>query len=182
MFPPWDFIKPLNKNTETITIKAKGKNGTPKYKYTYYVVKGSKTSKLASNTTKTSVKWTPSAAGKYTIKVKITDAAKKTKTIKKTYTVKARVITIKSFKTDKKSGQKVKTKITLTANATTKKGKVSYKFAVQKGSGTIKTLKAYSTKNKKVWKPTKKGTYTLYLYVKNGKGVTVTKTKKFEVK
>ena len=167
---------------ETITIKAKGKNGTPKYKYTYYVVKGSKKKTLAKNTTKTSVQWTPTAAGKYTIKVKITDAAKKTKTIKKTYTVKARVITIKSFKTSKKSGQKAKTKITLTAKATTKKGKVSYKFAVQKGSGKIKTIKGYSSKNKKVWKPTKKGTYKLYVYVKNGKGVVVTKTKKFVVK
>lgn len=167
---------------ETITIKAKGKNGTPKYKYTYYVVKGSKKTKLASNTTKTSVQWTPAKAGTYTIKVKITDAAKKSKTISKKYKVKARVITIKAFKTNKKSGQKVKTKITLTAKATTKKGKVSYKFAVQKGNGKIKTIKGYSSKAKKVWKPTKKGTYTLYVYVKNGKGVTVAKTKKFVVK
>ena len=167
---------------EAITIKVKAKNGKSPYKYTYYAIKGSKKTKLASNTKKTSVTWTPSKSGKYTIQVVITDASGKKKTISKTYTVKARVITIKSFKTNKKSGQKVKTKIKLTAKATTKKGKVSYKFAVQKGSGKITTIQKYSKKTSKVWKPTKKGTYKLYVYVKNGKGVTVYKVKTFKIK
>ena len=167
---------------ETIKIKASAKNGKAAYKYTYIVKKGTKKTTLASNTTAKSVNWIPTKAGTYTVSVKITDANKKTVTVSKKYTVKKAVIVVKSFKTSKSSGQKVKTKIVLSANATAKKGKPSYKFAVKLGNGKIKVIKKFSTKKTVTWKPAKKGTYTLYVYVKNGKGITVTKTKTFKIK
>ena len=167
---------------ETIKIKASAKNGKATYKYTYIVKKGTKKTTLASKTTAKSVNWIPTKAGTYTVSVKITDANKKTVTVTKKYTVKKAVIVVKSFKTSKSSGQKVKTEIVLSANATAKKGKPSYKFAVQLGNGKIKVIKKFSTKKKVTWKPAKKGTYTLYVYVKNGKGITVTKTKTFKIK
>lgn len=162
----------------TIKIATANKKSNAKYTYSYYV--GSKA--IAKNTTKTSATWTTSKKGVFAVKVIIYENGTQVAVASANYTVKARVITIKSLKTNKKSGQKKKTKITITAKATTKKGKVSYKFAVQKGSGAIKTIKGYSSKGKATWKPTKKGTYKLYVYVKNGKGVTVKKTKKFVVK
>ena len=167
---------------ETIKVKVSAKSGKAPYKFTYYVKKGSKKVTLASNTKSKSVNWKPSKSGTYTVYVKITDAKKKTKTISKKYTVKPAVITIKSFKTSKASGQKIKTKIVISANATVKKGKASYKFAVKLGKGKVKTLKGYSSTKKVTWRPTKKGTYTLYLYVKNGKGITISKTKTFKIK
>lgn len=162
----------------TIRIATANKKSNAKYTYSYYV--GSKA--IAKNTTKTSATWTTSKKGTFAVKVIIYENGKQTAVASANYVVKARVITIKSLKTNKKSGQKKNTKITITAKATTKKGKVSYKFAVQKGSGTIKTIKGYSKKAKVTWKPTKKGTYKLYVYVKNGKGVTVKKTKTFKIK
>ena len=162
----------------TIKIVTTNKKSNAKYTYSYYV--GSKA--IAKKTSKTSVTWTTSTKGTYAVKVIIYENGVQTAVASAKYTVKARVITIKSLKTNKKSGQKKNTKITITATATTKKGKVSYKFAVQKGSGAIKTIKNYSKKGKATWKPTKKGTYKLYVYVKNGKGVVVKKTKTFKVK
>lgn len=162
----------------TIKIATANKKSNAKYTYSYYV--GSKA--IAKNTTKTSATWTTSKKGTFAVKVIIYENGKQTAVASANYAVKARVITIKTLKTNKKSGQKKNTKITITAKATTKKGKVSYKFAVQKGSGAIKTIKGYSKTGKATWKPTKKGTYKLYVYVKNGKGVIVKKTKTFKVK
>lgn len=167
---------------ETIKIKVSAKNGKPAYKYTYTVKKGNKKVLSVANTKSKSINWIPDKAGTYTVSVKITDAKKKSVTVTKKYNVKSAVITIKSLKTNKSSSQKVKTKIVISANATTKKGKVSYKFAVKLGNGKIKTIKGFSSKKKVTWKPTKKGTYTLYVYVKNGKGITVSKTKTFKIK
>lgn len=162
----------------TIKIATANKKSNAKYTYSYYV--GSKA--IAKNTTKTSATWTTSKKGTFAVKVIIYENGKQTAVASANYVVKARVITIKSLKTNKKSGQKKNTKITITAKATTKKGKVSYKFAVQKGNGAIKTIKGYSKKGTATWKPTKKGTYKLYVYVKNGKGVIVKKTKNFVIK
>ena len=167
---------------ETIKIKVSAKNGKPAYKYTYTVKKGNKKVLSVANTKSKSINWIPDKAGTYTVSVKITDAKKKSVTVTKKYNVKSAVITIKSLKTNKSSSQKVKTKIVISANATTKKGKASYKFAVKLGNGKIKTIKGFSSKKKVTWKPTKKGTYTLYVYVKNGKGITVSKTKTFKIK
>ena len=167
---------------ETIKIKVSAKNGKPVYKYTYTVKKGNKKVLSVANTKSKSINWIPDKAGTYTVSVKITDAKKKSVTVTKKYNVKSAVITIKSFKTNKSSSQKVKTKIVISANATTKKGKASYKFAVKLGNGKIKTIKGFSSKKKVTWKPTKKGTYTLYVYVKNGKGITISKTKTFRIK
>jgi len=174
------FVKTGKTAGEDVTIKiaTANKKSNAKYTYSYYV--GSKA--IAKNTTKTSATWTTSKKGTFAVKVIIYENGKQTAVASANYVVKARVITIKSLKTNKKSGQKKNTKITITAKATTKKGNVSYKFAVQKGNGAIKTIKGYSKKGKATWKPTKKGTYKLYVYVKNGKGVTVKKTKTFKIK
>lgn len=171
----------LNKTAgEDVVIKVAttNKKSDAKYTYSYYV----NAKAIATKTTKTSATWTTSKKGTYSIKVIVYENGKQACVISSSYTVKARVITIQSFKANKKSGQKKNTKITLTAKAKATKGKVSYKFAVQKKNGKIKTLKGFSAKKKIVWKPKQKGTYKLYVYVKNGKGVLVKKTMNFKIK
>lgn len=171
----------LNKTAgEDVVIKVAttNKKSDAKYTYSYYV----NTKAIATKTTKTSATWTTSKKGTYSIKVIVYENGTQACVISSSYTVKARVITIQSFKANKKSGQKKNTKITLTAKAKATKGKVSYKFAVQKKNGKIKTLKGFSAKKKYIWKPTQKGTYKLYVYVKNGKGVLVKKTMNFKIK
>ena len=170
---------------EAIKVSAKITSGSaPKpYKYTYAVTKSGKTTYLAKKTKSTSKTWIPSKKGTYTVKIYVYDAnGTKVKTLSKKYTVKAKVITITSFKTSKKSGVKKGTKVTISAKAKTTKGKVSYKFIVKNSKGTTVASKSYSKTAKKVWKTKKKGTYKIYLYVKNGKGVEVYKTKTFKVK
>ena len=98
-----------------------------------------------------------------------------------TYNVKARVITIKSIKA-KTVVKGKKKQLNVTTKATTKKGKVSYKIVLKKANGKAVASKAYSKKNQLVWKKAKKGKYTVYVTVKNGKGVVVTKTKSVKVK
>lgn len=171
----------LNKTAgEDVVIKVAttNKKSDAKYTYSYYV----NTKAIATKTTKTSATWTTSKKGTYSIKVIVYENGTQACVISSSYTVKARVITIQSFKANKKSGQKKNTKITLTAKAKATKGKVSYKFAVQKNNGKIKTLKGFSAKKKIIWKPKQKGTYKLYVYVKNGKGVLVKKTMNFKIK
>lgn len=170
---------------ETVKISVKVTTGSAvkPYSYVYKATKSGKTTTIAKKTKKTSANWIPAAKGTYKISVLVYDANnKKVGTLTKNYTVKKRVITIKSFKTNKKSGQKKGTKITISAKATATAGKVKYKFIVKNSKGKTVASKSYSSKATKVWKAKAKGTYTITLYVKNGKGVEVSKVKTFKIK
>lgn len=167
---------------ETVKITAKVTSGSAVY-YTFTATKSGKTTKIATKTKKSTVNWVPTAKGTYTIKVTLYDKNKKQiGTLTTTYKVKARVITIKKFKTNKKSGQKKGTKVVISANASTTKGSLKYKFVVKNNKGKAVLTRKYAKKKSVVWKAKKKGTYTLNLFVKNGKGVEVSKTKTFKIK
>ena len=167
---------------ETVKITAKVTSGSAVY-YTFTATKSGKTTKIATKTKKSTVNWVPTAKGTYTIKVTLFDKNKKQiGTLTSTYKVKTRVITIKKFKTNKKSGQKKGTKVVISANAATTRGSLRYKFVVKNSKGKAVLTKKYSKKKSVVWKAKKKGTYTLNLFVKNGKGVEVSKTKTFKIK
>ena len=170
---------------ETVKISVKVTTGSAvkPYSYVYKATKSGKPTTIAKKTKKTTANWTPTAKGTYKISVYVYDANnKKVTTLTKNYSVKKRVITIKSFKTNKKSGQKKGTKITITAKATATVGKVRYKFIIKNSKGKTVASKSYSAKAKKIWKAKAKGTYTITLYVKNGKGVEVSKVKTFKIK
>lgn len=167
---------------ETVKITAKVTSGSAVY-YTFTATKSGKKTKISTNTKKSSVNWIPTAKGTYTIKVTLYDKDKKQiGTLTNTYKVKTRVITIKKFKTNKKSGQKKGTKVVISANATTTKGSLRYKFVVKNSKGKAVLTRKYSKKKSVVWKAKSKGTYTLNLFIKNGKGVEVSKTKTFKIK
>ena len=168
---------------ETIKVKAKLTNYKSAYTYTYVVYQGSKKVKtLASKTKKNVVNWTPAKKGAYKVKVTAYDKNKKaiTTTTKK-YTVKAAIIKIKKFSFSKKTIKAKKT-LTIKVKATAKKGKPQYKIVVKNSKGKTVATKKYSKTTTKKWKPTKKGTYKITLYVKNGKGVQISKTKSYKVK
>ena len=166
---------------ETVLIKValSQKKSAAAYTFSYYIDGRA----VKSNTSSSTYEWTLTRKGTHKVTVVVKEN-KKTVTYKEvTYKVKPRVITIQKFKTNKKSGQKAKTKITLSATAKTTTGKLSYRFAVQKAKGKVTYLGKYGKKKKVVWKPTSKGTYTLYVYAKNGKGVEVKKAiKNFKIK
>lgn len=162
---------------EAVTVTLNTANTVAGTSYTYEFIIDEKV--VTTTLPKTSVKFT--TAGTHQIKANIFANGTVVGTVASTYTVKPATIKVTSLKANKKSTIKVGTKVTVSAKATTTYGKVSYKFAVKKGSS-VKTLKNYSTKKAITWKATKKGTYYVYVYVKNGKGQTSSKKLKFVVK
>ena len=165
---------------ETIKVSADASSVAEAAKLTYTVTKNNSAIKtLASKTTKSSVNWTPTTSGTYTVEV----IAYNTKgdavaTGSTTYVVKKRVISIKSIKPAKlKAGKKTTMKIKATCTKGTLRLKVVIKNSKNK---TVKTVKYTKKKNFK-WKPSKKGNYKVTITGKNSKGVVVTVTKKVKV-
>ncbi len=122
--------------------------------------------------------------GKYILKLKIKDDFKS----KQKYTINTQQeiiggnVSITSFKANKKTPQKSKSKITLTTNA--KGNFLQYQYLTRvNNEKKSKVLKKYSSKNKVTWIPTKKGTYKLTVIVKNTKSMkTSQKTITYKIK
>lgn len=166
---------------EQVTIKYALTQKESGKKYTYTYLANGKT--VASDTKKTAVAWTLSKKGSNTVMVVVYADGEQIGVSQTTYKVGARVIKVSSFKANKKSGQKCNTKIKLSVKASTTKGTLSYKYTVKINGGKETTLKKYSKKKSVIWKPKKAGTYTITVYVKNGKGVVIKSTiKKFKIK
>ena len=163
----------------TLSITAEG--GKAPYVYEISVQNSAgKTTKLLSSKTKKSVTWTPSKAGKYKLIAKVTDARGKTASKQATYNI-TTPISIKKFKLSN-SKIKIGKKLTITANATSNKT-VKYQFELKKnGAKKATVLKKYSKKKTCTVKIKKKGTYYIYLKVKDADGNTKTVKKKVIVK
>lgn len=153
---------------EKIKVKVNPTNLKAGTEYTYVYCANSTV--FESDTNKKVVEWAPTKAGTYKITVMIFDDGNPVASIETKYKVGARVITIKSAKTSKKSGQKKNSKIKLTVKASSKKGALQYKFTAKPAGGTEKTIRDYKNASTATWVPKKKGSYTLYVYVKNSKG------------
>ena len=97
------------------------------------------------------------------------------------YTVKVAAPTVTSFTTDKKSPQKSKTEIVLSAKATGT-GTLQYKFLVKDASGNWFVIQDYSASNITVWKPSKVGNKTLYVDVKDSNGQVTRKSMSYTIK
>lgn len=166
---------------ETVLIKVALANRKSAAAYTFsYYIDGRA---VKTNSSSATYEWTLTSKGKHEVTVIVNENKKHVANKTVTYKVNPRVITIQKFKTNKKSGQKARSKIILSATAKATTGNLSYRFAVQKGKGKVTYLSKYSRKKKVVWKPASKGTYTLYVYTKNGKGVEVKKAiKNFKIK
>lgn len=162
-----------------ITISASVNGGSGNYKYSFMVENSSGTiTSLASNSTKSSVTWTPAKKGTYKLSVIVEDVENGTiGSDVQSYKITAKaVLKYNSFKASKKK-VKVKKKVTLTASGTAGQGKVKYRFYYKK-KGTKKkiVLHKYSTTKKIKWTvPSKKGTYYVYCKIKDGSGKTLCK-------
>ncbi|MCI5726841.1 MAG: hypothetical protein MR274_04790, partial [Clostridium sp.] len=130
------------------------------------------------STTKTYT-WKPSKAGTYTLKVAVKDSAGKITTKTKTYKI-TNPIKITSFKTSVASPQEVGKAITLSASATGN-GTIQYHFYAYL-NGKVVQQSALSTTKTYTWKPSKAGTYTLKVAVKDSEGKIRTTTKSYVVK
>lgn len=165
----------------SVELTAIASNGTGTYTYRFRAKKSTETqAKVIRDFSESSTCiWTPSAKGTYTLYVDVKDSSGSTAVTKTITSYKVKTLTL-SVSTSKKSPQKKKTKIKITAKSSYASGSVKYKFVIKlKG----KKVKATSYKKSKTytWKPTKKGTYTIYVYAKDSKN-TVVKKKNFKIK
>ena len=164
---------------ETVKISVSLANPTAGATYTYSYSVNGKT--LATDTSATTVNWVTNKMGEYPVTVVVKENGVAVTTATANYTVAKRIITIKSIKGSlvKKGKKKV---YNVKATAKTTAGKAKYKIVLAKKSGKKVATKKYSAKNTLVWKAPKKGTYKVTVYVKNGKGVEVFKTKTLKIK
>ena len=165
----------------SIKLTATASNGTGTYKYMFFYktkVNSNNETVIRKYGTSNSCTWKPTKAGTYYVYVRVIDALNRDSEAQiGKYVIKGLSATVKL---SKKSPQKRNKKITITATPKNASGKVKYRFVVKLKKKTVKDSK-YKTTSKYNWKPTKKGTYTLYVYVKDSYK-TVTKKTTFKIK
>ena len=150
-----------------IVLTLKGTGGSGKYTYKFYIVN---TETLHQEiytgwTSTNTVTWIPSESGSYQIRAYICDDGSNEKEIKNVtvdYQITSALI-VKSFKATKLSRRKVR--FTMKAEG---EGPMQYKLMIVNADGKKSTIKRYSTVRTKVYTFKKAGTYTIYLYVKDG--------------
>ncbi|MCI8408019.1 MAG: hypothetical protein HFJ09_01940, partial [Lachnospiraceae bacterium] len=165
----------------SIKFTAKASNGTGTYKYMFFYkkkVSSHDETVIRKYSTSNSYTWKPTKAGTYYVYVRAIDALNRdSEALLGKYVIKGLSATVKM---SKKSPQKRNKKITIKVTPSNASGKVKYRFVVKLKKKTVKDSK-YRTSSKYNWKPTKKGTYTLYVYVKDSYK-TVTKKRTFKIK
>ena len=129
--------------------------------------------------------WTPSTAGTYTVKVTVKDANNKTATKQISYVIEKSdtpidPLTISNLNTSVASPQILGNTISVSAAANGGSGSLQYKFIVNDGSVTT-TLSDYSSNSTTTWTPSKVGTYTLTVYVKDSNGSLATKSTNYVI-
>ena len=162
-----------------IQLEAKAEGGTAPYTYEFYYVKGNGTVEqvIQAGSEKNTCVWTPKTAGTYKLFVSVTDKYNNTKTSKMDYVISGMKV---SMTANKKSPQKKKKVIRLTAKATGTTGSVKYKFVIKRsGKTTVNT--GFKTSKTYKWKPTKAGKYKITLTVKDKLGST-SKTFSYRIK
>lgn len=165
----------------SIELTAVASNGSGSYSYRFRVKKSTETEvkTLSDFSNSATYIWTPDAKGTYTLYVDVKDSSSSEPVTKTITNYKVKGLTL-SASTNKKSPQKKKTKIKITAKSSYASGSVKYKFVIKLKGKTVKS-RGYKKTKTYTWKPTKNGTYTIYIYAKDSKG-TATKKMTFKVK
>ena len=166
--------------TVKLTATAAGGTGTKQYRF-LITLNGTTVAQKAYSTT-AYYNWTPTTAGKYTIKAYVKDSADSIATKTMSYVINpATTFKISAFSTNLTTPQSLGKSIVMSASSTGGQGTVKYHFyaylngtAVQQS--TLSTAKTYT------WKPTKAGTYTIKVAAVDGTGKIVTATKSYVIK
>ena len=149
--------------TIKISASASGGSGTKKYSFKYKL--NNKMYTIKRYSTSRTVSFKPTKAGTYRFYVYVKD---RKRTVYRSKTVKVTTPYTVSLST---SGKYINQNVKLTASSTGGSGTKKYKFTY-KYNGKTYTIKNYSTTKTVYYKPTKTGTYTFYVTVKDSKGKT----------
>ncbi len=157
-----------------VTANATGGIGTLNYRF-YYKVDGKSTT-IQESSSKASAEWTPTEAGTYSIRVKVTDSAGNTRTESKKYTVKESEsdLNIESISADKEKIT-IGDKVTLSTVANGGTGELLYKFYYEENDEVIE-IQDFSSNSTVEWTPEKVGSYTVNVKVKDEENNTLIKS------
>ena len=156
--------------TITLTADANGGAGALQYKFVAKNISTGNEKVISNFSSSNSVKWTPTVAGTYEVKVIVKDSEDATEYKAIEFVVAERVsdITLSQIKIDKDSCV-VSEEVVLSAEATGGIGNLSYKFYYEKDSEYV-VIKEYSSENSVVWTPTEAGTYSVRVEVRDSAG------------
>ena len=136
-----------------------------------------KNGKLIKTYNKASFSWTPTKIGTYTVETEITNENGEIEGYtKKTIKVVYQPLSLSSFTVKKYSKNKAK----ITVKTAGGKGTVKYKFSVKAPGSKKKVVRKYSSTKSVLFATKKKGTYTVYLEMKDSSGICILMTKKFK--
>ena len=154
--------------TVTVTCASTGGTGTKKYAVSYKLTSASNWTKVQDYSTTTTVKVTPSAAGKYTIRVAVKDGEGTIKNKDFTISVNAALAnTSKVSSTNITKGKTVTVTCASTGGVGTKKYAVWYKLS---SASSWTKVQDYSTTTTAKVTPSAAGKYTVRVAVKDGEG------------
>lgn len=163
-----------------ITATAKSAEGALTYKFTV-------NDTVVANGPSSSVVWTPTSAGDYTIKVDVTDTAGNTNTRSISYKIEdatyLEAAFIKAFSNSLGTTVQIKknTPITFTLDAiggVVGTNLLFYKYVITDPDGSNNTA-YYTTSKTYTYTPTKLGVYTIKAFVQNSMNATINKTYKY---
>lgn len=166
-----DKFSPQQKNS-TISFDTAASGGTGQLSY-QYKVNGTVARDYTSDSKFT---WVPAIDGEYTIEVTVKDENGKTTTKTMTYRILTTIVenplTISNFTTDLLSPQDIGNSIQLNTTTNGGSGTVQTRYSAFDGSKWT-MIKEYSTITNATWKPTKAGTYQVWVDVKDSTGKVV---------
>lgn len=136
-----------------------------------------KNGKVVKTYSKASFSWTPTKTGTYTVETEITNGnGEIVGYTKKTIKVVYQPLSLSSFTIKKYSSSKAK----ITVKTAGGKGTVKYKFSVKAPGSKKKVVRKYSSTKSVLFATKKKGTYTVYLEMKDSSGIRILMTKKYK--
>lgn len=178
-----DLVTPQYKGTDvTISANAAGGSGAISYRFTA-TLNGSETVLSDYSTTTKSVKWTPSAAGTYTLKCQVKDTANNTNERTLSYVVKddtaAEEPVLKGVTPT--SGSEIKQGAAANLQVRASGGQVGtnllfYKIAITDPIGNPVNLVYYRTASSISFTPSSLGAYSIAVSVQNSSNLTVQST------
>lgn len=156
-----------------ITLSAQATGGVSPYTYEFSYIRGSEEKVIREANSSNECTWTPKKSGSYTLIVTVADGFNDTAT-KEIADITVKGLSLKAG-VNKKSPQKKKKTIKISAKASNASGKVTYKYTIKRGSKI--TSKKTTSANVMKWTPTKAGLYTISITAKDSvNSVTIKKT------
>ena len=163
----------------SVTLKGAAVGGKTPYQYAYYYKKASASAytRIKDYSTTASVTYQPTAAGTYTLLIKVKDSAGTI--ISKTFplTVTSSVATLNNTSAVSAASITLGNTVTLKGSATGGTGTYQYTYWYKKSTASAYSkLKDYSTTSSYTFKPIAAGTYDILIKVKDSSGTIVKKT------